>query len=159
LTVPVVEVELLVRDQKREASILVARADLTITYACLPAGEQVARPHVHHEHTDAFYVLEGELVFEVGRESQEITVNAGGFLAAPPLVAHSFRTAGAVPSRWLTIHAPDGGFAAFMRGMRDGVEVDWDIAPVPADGGRPAGDATVRPGYADLVSRPSASRT
>ena len=156
---PVVEVEPLVRAEDRESSIFVARADLTITCARLPAGEQVARPHVHHEHTDSFYVLEGELVFEVGRESQEITVSAGGFLSAPPLVAHSFRTAGNGPSRWLTIHTPDGGFAAFMRGMRDGVEVEWDISPVPPDGGRPAGDATVRPGYADLASRPSASRT
>lgn len=42
------------------------------------------------------------------------------------------------PARWLTIHAPDGGFAAFMRGLRDGIQVEWDIAPVPADGGRPA---------------------
>jgi len=28
------------------------------------------------------------------------------------------------PARWLTIHAHDGGFAAFMRGARDGVEVE-----------------------------------
>jgi hypothetical protein len=46
-------------------------------------------------------------------------------------------------ARWLTIHAPDGGFAAFMRSVRDGVEVEWDIAPVPADGGLPASEAIV----------------
>jgi hypothetical protein len=27
----------------------------------------------HHEHTDAFYVLEGELTFEIGREAKTIT--------------------------------------------------------------------------------------
>jgi mannose-6-phosphate isomerase-like protein (cupin superfamily) len=157
--VPILDAEPVLRGESGEISILVARDDLTITCARLPAGEQVARPHVHREHTDAFYVLEGELVFEFGRESQEVAVSAGGFLAAPPLVAHSFRTAGTGPSRWLTIHAPDGGFAAFMRGVRDGVEVKWDISSVPPDGGRPARDAIVSPNYADFARRDSASRT
>ena len=49
----------------------------------------------------------------------------------PPGVAHSFRNDGDRPARWLTIHAHDGGFAAFMRGIRDGVEVEWDISAVP----------------------------
>ena len=106
-------------------------------------GEAVAGPHVHHEHTDAFYVLEGELTFVIGREEESITVPAGGFVAVPAGVAHSLRNAGDRPARWLTIHAPDGGFAAFMRGIRDGVEVDWDISPVPADGGLPASEAIV----------------
>ena len=87
-------------------------------------------PHIH-QHTEAFYVLEGELTFEVGAEHETITIGAGGFVAAPPGVAHSFRTAGSHPARWLIIHASDGGFAAFMRGIRDGVKVEWDIAPVP----------------------------
>ena len=29
-----------------------------------------------------------------------------------------------------------------MRGRRDGVEVDWDISPVPADGGLSANEAS-----------------
>ena len=136
--------ETLLQEEGREATILVAREDLTILYSRLPPGERVAGRHVHHQHTDAFYVLEGELTFEVGPEAKETVVSAGGFLAAPPLVAHAFRTSGNHPARWLTIHAPDGGFADFMRGRRDGIEVEWDIAPVPADGGRPADDAVVR---------------
>jgi hypothetical protein len=43
----------------------------------------------------------------------------------------------------LTIRAPDGGFAAFMRGIRDGVEIEWDISPVPANGGLPANTAII----------------
>jgi len=54
-----------------------------------------------------------------------------------------FETTATVPRSWLTIHAPDGGFAAFMRGVRDGVDVEWDIAPVPARGGAPAAEAIV----------------
>ena len=100
---------------------------------------------MHHEHTDAFYVLEGELTFEIGSEPETITVSSGGFVAAPPEVAHSLRNASDRPARWLTIHARDGGFAAFMRGIRDGVEVEWDISAVPADGGLPAREAIVQP--------------
>jgi mannose-6-phosphate isomerase-like protein (cupin superfamily) len=127
----------------RQGSFVIARDDLTITHARYAAGEHVAGPHVHHLHTDAFYVLEGELIFEIGPEPETITVPAGGFVAAPPGLAHSFRVADNGPASWLTIHAPDGGFAAFMRGLRDGIKVEWDIAAVPADGGLPANQAII----------------
>ena len=45
-------------------NILVESDELTIVEASSSTREQVAAPHVHHEHTDAFYVLEGELTFE-----------------------------------------------------------------------------------------------
>lgn len=141
--VPVTEGEPILRSEKREISILVASDDLTVTHARYAAGEQVAGPHVHHQHTDAFYILEGELTFELGREAETITVSAGGFVAVPPGVAHAFRNSSDRVARWLTIHAPDGGFAAFMRGIRDGVEVEWDISGFPADGGLPASEAIV----------------
>ena len=136
--VPITGGEWLLCNAEREGSILLADKQITITHARYAAGQQVAGPHIHHQHTDAFYVLEGELTFEIGRETKTITVAAGGFLAAPPLVAHSFRTDGDRPARWLTIHAHDGGFAAFMRGLRDGTKIQWDISAVPADGGLPA---------------------
>ena len=129
--------------EQREVAVLVARDDLSMTRASCAAGEQMTKPHLHHEHTDAFYVLEGELTFEIGRR-ETTRVGAGGFVAVPPNIAHSFRNAGVEPARWLTIHAGDGGFAAFMRGIRDGVEVEWDISAVAADGGLPASEAIVR---------------
>ena len=107
----------------------------------------MAGPHVHSQHTDAFYVIEGELTFEIGRESEALTVSSGGLVAVPPGVAHSFRNDSDRPARWLTIHAPDGGFAAFMRGVRDGVNVEWDIATVPAA-------AAFRPVGSDRQTRP-----
>jgi quercetin dioxygenase-like cupin family protein len=134
--------EPILRGEGRELSLLVANESLSLTRAARPAGERVADPHVH-EHAEAFYVLEGELTFEVGAEREAITVGAGGLVAAPPGVAHSYGTAGAHPARWLVIHARDGGFAGFMRGIRDGVEVEWDVAAVPLDGGLPAGQAIV----------------
>ncbi len=146
--VPLTAGEPIVRHPEREIGILLAREEITITHARYSAGQRVAGPHIHLEHTDAFYVLEGELTFTVGREAKTITVGAGGFLAAPPHVAHSFANQSGRPARWLTIHAHDGGFAAFMRGVRDGVAVEWDIAAVPADGGPPASAAIVSPDLA-----------
>ena len=144
----------------RELGLLVANEGLSLTYASRAAGERVTDPHVHR-HTEAFYVLEGELAFEVGAERETVTVGAGGFVAAPAGVAHSYRTAGDHPARWLVLHAGDGGFAAFMRGMRDGVDVEWDIAPVPSGGGLTADRAIVsRPALAARTApRRTANRT
>src|SRR5215469_6396442 len=130
--------ERIIDSPTRQGHFVIAREDLTITHARYAAGERVAGRHIHHRHTDAFYILEGEVIFEIGLEAEAITVSAGGFVAAPPGVAHSFRVADSGPARWLTIHAPDGGFAAFMRGLRDGIKVEWGIAPVPTNGGLPA---------------------
>jgi mannose-6-phosphate isomerase-like protein (cupin superfamily) len=141
--VPPAAGEQIIHCAARQGSFVIAREDLTITHARYAAGERVAGPHVHHRHTDAFYVLEGELIFEIGPEADLIAVAAGGFVAAPPGLAHSIRVADDGPASWLTIHAPDGGFAAFMRGLRDGIQVEWDIGPVPADGGLPAHHGTI----------------
>jgi quercetin dioxygenase-like cupin family protein len=149
LDVPVTEGEAILHGEKREISILVASEDLTVTHARYAAGEQVAGPHVHHEHIDAFYVLEGELTFELGREAETIIVSAGGFVAVPPGVAHAFRNSSDRVASWLTIHAPDGGFAAFMRSIREGAEVEWDISAVPADGGLPTSEAIISLASAD----------
>jgi uncharacterized cupin superfamily protein len=127
----------------REISLLVAREDLSLTYAGRPGGESVTGSHTH-QHTEAFYVLEGELTFEVGTEGETITIGAGGFVATPPGLTHAYGTAGDHPARWLVIHAKDGGFAASMRGVRDGVDVEWDVAPASAQGGLPADRAIVR---------------
>jgi mannose-6-phosphate isomerase-like protein (cupin superfamily) len=134
--------EPILRGDGSEISLLVADENLSLTYAGRRGGERVAGPHVH-QHAEAFYVLEGELTFEVGAERETITIGAGGFVATPPGIAHSYGTAGSNPARWLVIHAGDGGFAAFMRGIRDGVDVEWDIAPVPGDGGPSADHAIV----------------
>jgi quercetin dioxygenase-like cupin family protein len=141
--VPIGKPDPIFRSESSEISLLVADENLSLTCASRAAGERVTDPHVH-QHAEAFYVLEGELTFEVGAERETITLGAGGFVAAPPGIAHSYGTAGTRPARWLIIHAGDGGFAAFMRGIRDGVKVEWDIAPVPLDGGLPADHAIVR---------------
>ena len=123
--------ETILRRPDRQIEILVADERLTVTHARFCAGERVAGPHIHHDHTDSFYVLAGELIFEIGCHAEAVTLTAGGFLAVPPEVPHAFRVGSRRPARWLTMHTPDGGFAAFMRSIRDGGDVDWDIHPVP----------------------------
>jgi quercetin dioxygenase-like cupin family protein len=135
--------EAILQHEEREITLLVARDQLTITRAKYDAGQHVAGPHIHHDHTDAFYVLEGELVFEIGHERDTISAFPGDFVAVPPGVAHSFRVGNRSPACWLTLHTPDGGFAAFMRGTRDNINIDWDIAPVPTDSGLPANNASI----------------
>ena len=62
--------------------------------------------HAHADEDDAFYVLEGELIFTVGGE--EVSAPAGTFVLVPPDVEHGFRNDGREAARILNIHAPAG---------------------------------------------------
>jgi mannose-6-phosphate isomerase-like protein (cupin superfamily) len=114
---------------------------LTVVEFLYGAGEEGAEPHIHHEHTDCFYVLEGELAFELGAEREQVTLEAGGFVLVPPEVVHSFRNDSSGDTRFLNLHAPGKGFADYMRG-RD--RESFDQHDPPADGGRPVADAILR---------------
>ena len=78
------------------------------TVESMPMGDL----HTHERHTDAFYVLEGELEVAVSR-TETVRLGAGGFAVAPPGAIHSF----AVPerARFLNIHAPGMSFASYLR--------------------------------------------
>jgi quercetin dioxygenase-like cupin family protein len=124
--------------ERRDVVILADREELTITWSRYASGERGPDLHVHREHTDAFYVLAGELTFEVGPGAERIRAPAGTFVAVPPNVVHSFANEGSAESRWLNMHAPDNGFAAYLRAARDGLDATWDSFDPPADGGLPA---------------------
>jgi mannose-6-phosphate isomerase-like protein (cupin superfamily) len=72
----------------------------------IAAGREL-EPHVHEGEDDAFYLLEGELIFTV--EGRDVTAPPGTFVLVPPGIEHSFHNKGATPVRMLNIHAP-GGF-------------------------------------------------
>jgi mannose-6-phosphate isomerase-like protein (cupin superfamily) len=133
-----------IADAKRRAIVLLFdRPELTITWSRYGARERGPELHVHREHTDAFYVLEGELTFGVGPRSQRVRAPAGTFVAVPSDVVHTFANRSGAEADWLNIHAPDQGFAAYLRASRDGGDAPWDSFDPPADGGRPAVDAIV----------------
>jgi quercetin dioxygenase-like cupin family protein len=132
----------------RNVIILHARDAVTVTWSRYSSGERGPELHLHREHTDAFYVLSGAMRFALGPEGEQIVrAPAGTLVSAPPGVAHSFMNDEADDATWLNIHTPDAGFAAFLRGARDGRAEPFDSFDVPAetggDGGRPASDATV----------------
>jgi quercetin dioxygenase-like cupin family protein len=148
--------ETITAQERRELVILVERPEITITWTRNAAGERGPDLHVHRRHTDSFYVLEGELTFEVGPTAERIALAAGGFVSAPPNVAHTYLNDSDADACWLNFHTPDTGFADYLRALRDGTEYEFDTFDPPRDGGRPASDALlVRPGGGPLdVSLP-----
>lgn len=107
-------------DDTRRLHILLARPELCVFL--FEAGADYIGPstHVHRQHTDAFYVLEGELAFEL--EGEATRAPAGTFVAAMPGVAHTFRNATDGPARFVNLHAPGVGFDEYLRRMDAGEE-------------------------------------
>jgi quercetin dioxygenase-like cupin family protein len=137
------EGETVAEAKRRAVVLLLDRPELTITWSRYGARESGPGPHVHREHTDSFYVLEGEIAFEVGPRSQRVRAPAGAFVAVPPDVVHTFANRSRADANWLNVHAPDKGFAAYLRASRDGADAPWDSFDPPTDGGRPAVHAVV----------------
>jgi len=69
-------------------------------------------PHTHPDHTDSFYVLEGEVEFL--QDGEWHRVGPGTFLSVPPNVEHGFRPCGA-DFRLLNFHTPRTGFIESLR--------------------------------------------
>jgi quercetin dioxygenase-like cupin family protein len=105
---------------ERTIRILADRDEVALTWFRYEAGQEGPEPHVHRRHTDAFYVLEGELEFGLGPEVNQTTGTAGTFAAAPPNVVHTFRNGSDATVVFLNIHVPSMGFAEMLRAARDG---------------------------------------
>ena len=84
--------ELFTDEEPRRVQVKADRDELAVTESRYAEGESGPGAHFHREHSDCFYVLEGRLVFELDGERTEAT--AGGFVAVPPLVVHTFRNEG-----------------------------------------------------------------
>ncbi|MGH2933202.1 MAG: cupin domain-containing protein [Gaiellaceae bacterium] len=69
-------------------------------------------PHTHADHTDSFYVLEGDVEFFLDGDWHR--AGPGTFVSVPPNVEHGFRPAGG-RFRLLNIHAPNVGFVDSLR--------------------------------------------
>ena len=77
-----------------------------------PADFEGVDPHTHPDHTDSFYVLEGEVEFL--QDGEWHRVGPGTFLSVPPNVEHGFRPCG-VDFRLLNFHTPRTGFIERLR--------------------------------------------
>jgi quercetin dioxygenase-like cupin family protein len=141
------EAEAISDTPERELRILSDQELLNLTWTRHAAGERGAEPHVHRHHTDAFYVLTGEVTFVLGPELEKLVATAGTLVLVPPGVVHGFDNDSDGEVRFLNVHAPSGGFVEHLRGRGD-----FDSEDPPEDGGRPAADAVVRgPGEGELL--------
>ena len=131
---------------ERRVEILSDAAPLHATLSRFASGREGADLHVHREHSDLFYVLEGELTVRLGLEDEQVIVPAGSLARVPPLVVHGFRNASGADMRYLNFHAPGMDFANYMRALRDGRPYSYDQHDPPADGGRPISEAVVEIG-------------
>jgi mannose-6-phosphate isomerase-like protein (cupin superfamily) len=127
----------------RRVEVLSDADELHATWSRFAAGRDGAGLHIHHRHTDLFYVLEGELTVRLGAEDEQVAISAGTLAQVPPMVVHGFRNASHADVKYLNLHAPGCGFIDYMRGLRDGTGVDFDQDEPDADGVLPASEATV----------------
>ena len=127
----------------RRVEILSDHDNLHATWSRFGPHREGADLHVHHHHTDLFYVLDGEITVRLGIADESVTVPPGTLARVPPLVVHGFRNGSDAEARYLNLHAPGMRFADFMRALRDGRSFSYDQHPPPPDGGRPTTDAVV----------------
>ena len=116
---------------ERTLRILAELEQVIVTWFRYEPGEEGPDPHVHRLHTDAFYVLEGEVEFKLGPDLETVIGLPGTLAAAPPNVVHTFRNASDATAIFLNFHAPSMGFGDHIRGRSDAFD-QWEP---PADGG------------------------
>ena len=70
-------------------------------------GPKTGAPaHVHRQHEETFYVLEGEFLFQLS--TQTVKATAGTFVFVPRDMPHAFENVGNQPGRVLGIMTPGG---------------------------------------------------
>jgi quercetin dioxygenase-like cupin family protein len=147
--------ETLADEPRRFLQIKAAPEALATTESRYGEGESGPGAHIHRRHSDCFWVLDGQLVFEVAHDAR-ITAEAGVFVLVPPGLVHTFRNEGPGDARFLNWHAPSMGFdehlRALARGDDEAAHERFDTFDPPGDGGLPATAAVVRhPDDGDLL--------
>jgi quercetin dioxygenase-like cupin family protein len=81
----------------------------------LPAGGRTPPPHRHTATDEAYFVLDGEVTFEL--EGTDCTGGPGHWVFVPGGTAHTFGNRSSSPARLLVLHAPplDAYFAELHR--------------------------------------------
>lgn len=90
-------------------------------------------PPLHrHEFDETFYVLQGELTFQVGDE--RMTRRAGELVFAPGGAAHTYANLSGAPARALLVLTPAGFERYFARMAAERLGIDpptWALQPIP----------------------------
>jgi quercetin dioxygenase-like cupin family protein len=97
----------------RNHRVLGELADSEAIELSFPADFEGVDPHTHPDHSDSFYVLEGEVEFFFDGEWRR--AGPGSYVSIPRNVEHGFRPAGTA-IRLLNFHTPCVGFVDSLRG-------------------------------------------
>jgi quercetin dioxygenase-like cupin family protein len=105
--------------------------ELSVTEIEMPPHN--AGPPLHiHDFDEVFYVLEGELIFQV--EDELVTKAVGEVLFAPRNVPHALANHSESPARYMLVCAPAGFERHWARMMAEvaGTEPpEWALQPIP----------------------------
>ena len=93
----------------------------------IPAGSPGPLPHIHRDHEETFYVLEGGLTVRVGERT--ITAPVGSFVVIPRGVVHRPSNPTTEPTRVLLIFSPTGMEHFFEEAARERIP----LQAVPTD--------------------------
>ncbi|MEV6654436.1 cupin domain-containing protein [Streptomyces sp. NPDC051219] len=94
------------------------------------AASFASPPHIHHNESESFYVIEGQL--EVHKEGRAFTLGSGDAIHTPRGVPHMYKVVSDT-ARWLVLVSP-AGFEGLMRRVS-----------------RPAESNTIPPGFAGRI--------
>ena len=87
--------------------------------------------HIHSREDECFFVLEGEIDFQVGDE--RITARPGTFIQGPRGIAHSFKNNTQLPARMLAFVTPAGFENFFKEFARPIASFDSPAMPLTKD--------------------------
>ena len=71
--------------------------------------------HLHHDQDEWLYVIEGEVVFEIGKK--RLRVGAGESVFIPRKVSHVWTPVGENPGKIINVYQPAGKMEEFFRGI------------------------------------------
>jgi quercetin dioxygenase-like cupin family protein len=102
---------------------------MTVITVEVPPGGEVP-PHIHAQEEECYYLLEGEMLVQVG--GKEVAIKAGDFVHVPAGTIHGYRNLSDQPIRFLA-WAVGGALDNFFLEMAEQIQVvPDDLAKVPA---------------------------
>ena len=104
---------------------------VSVTEITVPAG--ITGPPLHtHGFDEAFYILEGELLFQLGET--RVVKSAGGVFFAPRNVPHALANRGTAAARYVLVCTPAGFERHWARRAAESAGVappQWALQPIP----------------------------
>lgn len=76
-----------------------------LIHATVPPGSGPP-PHIHRREDEAFFVLEGQLAFQV--DGRSLAATAGAWVTLPKGTLHAFKNTGPTPAQMLILVNPSG---------------------------------------------------